>query len=485
MPLRKKGGIFIKLKFFLILIMSILITNLFVIKVNAETTWFFEGNYLDGIYMSKYQPSTQTTYYQTARTFREINTMDLAYCIEPFAMFNGSAQYESTINPYNLSQEQIDRISKIAYFGYRYGDHHYTYWYAVTQLMIWQVADPSGDYYFTKTLNGERTYGYQKYIDEINYLVDTFDITPSFSNQEYTIVENQNLVIEDNNNQLGYYRTENPNIRINGNTLETDNLKAGEYNITLYRYEDIHNKPQIFYQTTESQNVIKMGDIAKKEINLKINVIKTEIEINKIDNDNESIIPQGEASLDGAKYNITNENNELVDEAEIIDNSYIIENIPFGKYTIQEIEPGEGYTLDEEKYEVNITKDNPRIQLILKNKVIEKDITIHKTYGDNNLDEENISFDIYNTDNEKINTITTNNQGNATITLPYGTYTIKQVNTTDGYYKTNDIEVSINDTNSIIYEINDKKIEIEVPNTHTTNINIILFEIIKLLLILC
>lgn len=485
MPLRKKGGIFIKLKFFLILIMSIIITNLFVINVKAQTTYFFEGNYLDGIYMSKYQPSTQTTYYQTARTFREVDTMDLAYCIEPFAMFDGFAQYESTINPYNLSQEQIDRISKIAYFGYRYGDHQYTYWYAVTQLMIWQAADPSGDYYFTKTLNGEKTYGYQKYIDEINYLVDNYDVTPSFSNQEYTIVEGQDLVIEDNNNQLIYYKTNNQNITINGNTVIANNLKAGEYNITLYRYEGTHNKPQVFYQTYGSQNVIKMGDIERKEINVKINVIKTQIEINKIDNDNESIIPQGEASLDGAKYNITNENNELIDEAEIKDNSYIIENIPFGKYNIQEIEAGEGYTLDNETYEVNITKDNPVIQLILKNKVIEKNITIHKTYGENNQDEENISFDIYNKNNEKINTITTNNEGNASITLPYGTYTIKQVNTTDGYYKANDIEVLIDNTDDIIYEINDKKIEIEVPNTHTTNINIILFEIIKLLLILC
>ena len=47
------------------------------------------------------------------------------------------------------------------------------------------------------------------------------------------------------------------------------------------------------------------------------------------------------------------------------------------------------------------------------------------------------------------------------------------------------MEVLIDNTDDIIYEINDKRIEIEVPNTHTTNINIILFEIIKLLLILC
>jgi len=348
-PLRKKGGIFInKIKFFLILIISIFIANSLVINAKAETTWFFEGNYLDGIYMSKYQPSTQTTYYQTARTFREINTMELAYCIEPFAMFNQHAQYESTINPYNLTPEQIDRISKIAYFGYRYGNHQNTYWYAVTQLMIWQVADPTGDYYFTESLNGRRINGYQKNIDEINYLVDNYNVKPSFSNQEYTIVENEKLILEDNNNQLSYYQTDSNEITINNNILETKELSTGEYNFKLYRYNGIHNRPQVFYQTNDSQNVIKMGDIKTDEINIKVNVIKTEIEINKIDEDNESIIPQGEAELDGAKYSITNENNEEIAEATIKDNSYVITNIPFGKYNIQEIEPGIGYTLDNE-----------------------------------------------------------------------------------------------------------------------------------------
>ena len=447
---------------------------------------FYEGNYIDGIYMSKYQPSTKTTYYQTARTFREINTMDLAYCIEPFAMFNQHAQYESTINPYNLSQEQIDRISKIAYFGYRYGNHNITIWYAVTQLMIWQVADPSGDYYFTDTLNGNRINGYQPYIDEINNLVDNYNVKPSFSNQkEYTIIENQSLVLEDTNNQLSNYQSNSNDLVIKDNKIETKQLSTGEYAFVLSRYNGIHNRPQVFYQTPNSQNVIKMGDIKTDEITIKVNVKKTKIEIDKIDYDNESNIPQGEAELEGAKYNIINENNEIVDEAVIKNNNYVIENIPFGKYTIQETEPGIGYNLDEEIYDIEITKDNPKVQLILKNKVIEKEITIHKTYGNDNLDEEDITFNIYNNNNEIINEISTNDKGIATIKLPYGTYTFKQVNTTEGYYKTDDITINITDNEPLQLDINDKQIEIEVPNTHTSNINIIITEIIKLLLILC
>ena len=114
-----------------------------IITTNAETANFYEGEYIDGIYMNKYQYSTKTIYFQKARFFRKSGTNEFAYCIEPFSFFNGDQAYESTITPNNLSQEQIDRISKIAHFGYGYTNHSDLKWYAITQMMIWQTADPS------------------------------------------------------------------------------------------------------------------------------------------------------------------------------------------------------------------------------------------------------------------------------------------------------------------------------------------------------
>ena len=70
-------------------------------------------------------------------------------------MFNENSRYNSTTNPYNLSESQIDRISKIAHFGYGYGTHTDPAWYAITQFMIWQTSS-NGDYYFTDSINGNR-----------------------------------------------------------------------------------------------------------------------------------------------------------------------------------------------------------------------------------------------------------------------------------------------------------------------------------------
>ena len=67
--------------------------------------------------MSKYNFNTRITYYQKARFFRKSGTDEFAYCIEPFQFFEENEPYQSTSNP-NLTQEKIERISKIANYGY-------------------------------------------------------------------------------------------------------------------------------------------------------------------------------------------------------------------------------------------------------------------------------------------------------------------------------------------------------------------------------
>ena len=233
-PLRKKGGIFIKkIKFFLMIIFGMfLFSN---INVHAESAYFYEGEYIDGIYMNKYQYSTKKTFYQKARFFRKTDTDEYAYCIEPFQFFNEGTQYESTITPYNLTESQKDRISKIAYFGYGYGTHTSTKWYAITQFMIWQASDQTGDYYFTDSLNGNRVDYFSEEINEINYLIDNYNKLPSIAGKEFTTVEGWDLTIEDYNNALSNYQSNQKELVLEGNYIKLNKPKTGEYNYTLIR----------------------------------------------------------------------------------------------------------------------------------------------------------------------------------------------------------------------------------------------------------
>lgn len=476
-PLRKKGGILIKkINIFLILIASIFISKTLLINVEAETANFYEAEYIDNIYMNKYDYSTGITYFQKARFFRKTNTNEFAYCIEPFKIFNGNSSYSSTNSP-NLSKNQIDRISKIAHFGYGYTNHNDTKWYAITQMMIWKESSP-GDYYFTDSLNGNRINIFQNEMNEINNLIDNYNKLPSFSNKEYILISGNELILEDTNNVLNNYKIDN--LEINNNKVIIKENKEGTYQYNLIREDNKYNKPYIFFQSSTSQDLIETGNIQNINTSFKVSVIKTEIELTKLDKDTHSIIPKGEAKLDGAIYTLYNENNEVIKELEIINNQSIISSIPLGKYYLKETKSGTGYLLDNNIYEVELTKDNSKRQVIVENKVIEKNITIEKKYGDTNIlkGEKDISFDVYNSNYEKISTITTNSLGIAEITLPYGEYTLKQINTTKGYKKVDDITIKVDNTDPEIIELRDLKIE--VPNTHTNNY--LLIEILKLVL---
>ena len=459
------------------------IISLKMINVNAESATFYEAEYIDNIYMSKYQYSNNTIYYQKARFFRKSDTQEAAYCIEPFTFFNENSVYESTLNPYNLSQEQKTRIERIAHFGYGYKNHTDVKWYAITQMMIWETADPnSGTFFFTDYLNGNKIYPYQDEMNEINYLVNTYDIIPSINNQTYNIVEGQDFY-KSSEEIMKFYSSNDNRVNLSYGDIKISNLSEGEYDFTLYRNDNNYNNPVIFYQSYNSQNLLKTGNLENKEASFKVIVKKTEINVTKLDKDTQDTSPQGEAILDGATINVLDLKKNIIRTIEIKDNIGKTTNLPYGTYYLQEIEAGEGYNKNNDLYEVNITTDNPKPQINIYNKVIEKKVTISKKYGeDDNLNpEKNIDFEIYDINNKLIKTVSTNDEGIVSFNLPYGKYKIVQKNSTNGYKKVDPFTITVDKDDEETIELKDYKIP--VPNTHTTKRINIIYIIITLLLL--
>ena len=463
-----------KILFFLTTIIIVLICST---NVNASTT-FYEGEYIDNIYMNKQKAGSSTIYYQKARFFRQTGTNRFAYCIDPFVFFQDGSIYEETITPSNLTASQKEQISLIAYFGYGYKNHTDTKWYAITQFMIWKAADPTGNFYFTDGLNGPRITAYTNEMNEINNLINNYKKQTSLNNKTYTLLEGESLSVTDTNNVLSNYKSSNPNFIISGNKLTSSSLTEGVYQIDLIREENYHNAPLLFYQSANSQALMQTGNLSNKQEHLQVEVIKTEIEITKIDKDTQSITPSGEGVLIGAEYGLYNEQDELIQTIVINEDSTgKVENIPFGKYYLKETKAPTGYQLSNEKHEIEITKENSKLKLTLENEIIKKKIIIYKTYDENErIPEANISFTIYDNKNNKVATITTDENGKAEITLPYGEYKIVQENTTEGYHKVENILLTVEDTEEEIITLTDYKIA--VPETSTnifiTIINIIL-----------
>lgn len=450
-----------KLFIFLITILGI---NLFsLVDVNAYS--FYEGEYIDGIYITK--ESGGTKYYQKARFFNLKDNGKYAYCVEPFAMFNEDSVYERSIYPNNLTLSQMVKINMIAHFGYQYENHTDKKWYAITQYMIWKAVDPTANIYFTDTLNGNKIDAFTDEINEINNLVNEFNTIPSIHKSISYMAEGGSITLTDTNNIINKYQSTNSNVTINGNKITINNLKEGHHRIEFTRSKYRNGAIPFYYSATDSQDMTTVGDLNPKRIYIEIEVKKTSIEITKIDADNKNTTPKGDASLIGAIYNLYDQDMNKINELIIgEDNTAKLENLDYGKYFIKEEKPGVGYQLDTKVYEITIDKNNPNIKLTLENKVIEKKLEISKNYGEdgNFSKEKDISFDIYNSKDELFDTITTNENGYASIILPYGKYNIKQKNTTEGYKLLDNIELNVEDNITEKLELYDYKIK--VPNTY-------------------
>lgn len=464
-----------KVILFLIIAMTIFIVGN---DVYAEDYKFYEAEYIDNIYMNKYDYSSNTIYYQKARKFRNQRTSQEVYCIEPLTFFNESSTYQTTTTPRNLTQKQINRIKKIAHFGYKYKGHNDNIWYAVTQLMIWRESNPNGgDYYFTDTLNGSKTSIYDSRINEINNIINSYDNEIPIENELIKMQKGETKEIEIGDT-LNFYITSNEEVKLENGKIIVQDLEEGEYDITLNRIQEtIYGTPPIIYQSNNSQNMIMQGDLDPKEISFKLRVIDNHLDIFKIDEDTNDYIPSGEGVLDGAVFQIDKDGEEY-DQIEIINGTGSLHNMPLGNYTIKEIKAGEGYELNEEVYSFSFTEDNQGSIFYIPNKVIEKELTIIKYYDDNKK-ESNIEFQVLK-DEELFTKDITNEEGKVTFKLPYGSYTIKQMNTTEGYQLVEPFYISIIDSNNETIELYDYKIP--VPNTSKESILVILLKILEFIL---
>lgn len=438
-----------KILIFLIAFFALL--NISPKQVHANTTTFYEGEYAEKIYINKYDRQTRKTYFQRARFFRETTTNIEAYCIEPFKSFRGGSYY---LNDYKYNNNIGERIKLLAYFGYGYQNHTDSKWYAITQLMIWQTIVNNDDIYFTDGLNGKRINIYTDEINEINNLINNYHINPQF-NMKNTVIKNKNFELIDTNNKLNNYEIiTNKNIKIENNKIIGNLNQEEEIELTLKRMNKRVYRTPFFFLNENSQDMFTPGDL-ENEQKVKIKVIEPEITIKKIDDKNES-------PLKGAKFQIINyENDEVLKEVETDEAGIInIKEIPLGKYKIKEIESPKGYMLNQEEKIVEITEEKSKELLVVKNKIIEKEIIINKSINDGEISEKEpgINFELYK-ENKLLGTYKTDEFGSINLKLEYGEYRLHQLNTTNGYKKADDVNISVLDNKKLNINIKDEIIK--------------------------
>lgn len=441
-------------------LMLLLVGISFIPTVNASTyneTFNDKSQWISGDYILKVKGSTRK--YQQMTVITRNSDGSFVYCIEPGTPVSDGAVYpgqdfdQSYVG--QMTQEQWRRITLLAYYGYGYGNHTDIHWYTVTQYLIWQTVPHGYDIYFTDTLNGNRITKYTNEINELNRLVEEHNIRPNLSNDTIDMVIGDTVELTDSNNVLNKFEvidTDNVSASISGNTLSITANDVGDGSVTISKRDKNYSHPAIIYYHPTSQDLMMRGAYDPIDVNLKIEIVGGKVSVKKVDADTGLGIAQGDATLDGAVYGIYDLEGNRVGEVISKGGEYVTSDyLPsLGTFYLKEEKSSTGYELNETKYFFNITREDLYPEVDVTEKVIERDLKIFKVYASDETGfltgEPNVTFDIYlKSSGEKVKSITTDANGYATATLPYGTYTVRQATTTEDHEMVEDFEIVVNE----------------------------------------
>ena len=374
----------------------------------------------------------------------------VAYCIE-LGVDITSDIYHSTsdFSISYLSAEQIEYIRAVSYFGYGYeGRNDYRY-YMAAQEMIWEHLNKINvEWSHELDINGVKM-DISPYKTNIRTLIDRYYKNSSFEwrdEQNYTV--GTKITLSDIEKVLSDYEvidSGHADVTIDGNKLIIDVATdyIGTETIILKKKNFYDYDSSLYYYDT-SQKLISSGNFKDSTKTLSFQIIGVNMNVQVIDKDTGLNKPLGQASLEGAKYELYNSSHELVGAYETdSDGKFLISNLPYGDYYLKQIEASEGYLVNQKEVKVEFYDNN--FELKIEQKVISNEVEIKKVYGnDGNYEvERDVLFQIYDINGNLYQEIVTDENGLANIWLPYGKYQIHQINTILGYEKVEDFEIIV------------------------------------------
>lgn len=451
---------------FLIMIMLI-VSMISSTKVNAETDKIKLGDAISGPYYVVHKEGTHILQDKAHWILRQSDNSPV-YCVQPFVHINSDATYDVTIEDLadvaNIPKEDWKRIEKVAYYGYGYKDdtvdHTDTKWYPATEMLIWNLSNRNVENYFTAYIGGPKdTSILREEMAEINRLVDEHTVIPNFTNVPSYMTINSTITITDSNNVLSKYNIQNSSggtITKSGNNLTITATSVDGVSLDLTKGSNYYGESIKLYYATDSQNVVRRGNLDPTRTHLDIEVKSGKVIVNKLDKDTNTNSAQGDAILKGAKYGIYKEDGTKVTTITTDENGKVTsEYLPsLGRFYLQEEKASTGYQLDTNKYYFEITESNLTPTINVYEKVINLDFEFTKVFASSLSGELNpevgVKFAIYDKNNVEVRNLTTDENGIIRFNLPYGTYTVKQLTTTKGHEKVEDFEIEVKETGTVV-----------------------------------
>ncbi len=418
-------------------------------RIGDLYTYYYDDNYgrYRFLYLNKY-------------VFGE----NYAYCLELGKPIEGNLySYSPSFNSINIKDSDLEYIKLVSYYGYDYPGHRTDRYYMAAQELIWNRL--SNIYVkYVINLNPNNLIEVESEKEEITNLINNHYRKPSFDSSTIDIVKGESITLTDTNNVISNYKCDNRYIQIEGNTITIDeNIDTEKIMLTKNIDTD---KVFLLYTNGASQKMMSSGKVEPVTSEIELNIISGSITIHKKDIE-KGDMAQGEGTLKGAKYNLYDSTGTLKGTF-TTEKKEKVDNLSLGDYYLKEIEPSVGYKLDDNIYTISITKDNLDVTVTVYEEVIKRKIDIFKVLSSSVTGlltpEEGIIFEVYDKDDNLVSSLTTDKDGYISTILPYGTYTLRQITTTEGYEKIEDHQITIyeNDERPIYKVFTDAEIKSKV-----------------------
>ena len=385
-----------------------------------------------------------------------------AYCIEPEIENGTYYQTTSDFSITNYTNEQKERALLIAYYGYDFPGHQTRAYRAATQALLWENAGSSPVIFSTQRYDNGMIYDISSERNEIERLVSEHYKKPSFNGQNFSANVGETITLTDENNVLSNYEvysSSNAQVSINGNKLTVKPTTVGKINIKFVK-KQYTSQPYLLYHSPNEQTMLSAGAIDPVYSDVNISSLGGKVDIVKLDKDSNTAVPQGEATLKGAVYGIYDADTDvLIEKITTNEKGIAMSNnlSKLGKFYLKEITASKGYQLDNTKYYFTSTLESPNASIKVKEEVVTRDFRIIKVIASDKTQimtpESNVRFGIYDRNNKLIKTLTTDEEGKITFNLPYGHYTLKQLNTPSGYEKIKDYNFEVKDLGATINKV--------------------------------
>lgn len=457
----------------LIVLLIMIIPNF---RVEALVDSFYEGEYISGEYIKKFRGSSGK--YQQLKVFRRKSDNSPVYCIELWEVLSSNKNingYDNNQYSYaNIDYSTWNKIMLISYYGYGYQNHTDIKWYVVTQFMIWKVTSPDTNIYFTSTLNGKKITKYESEMNEINNLISKHESVPSFNNQTHQIKYKEPYTIYDYNNVLSEFDVvNNGNLEVNkyNNQLTVKSNYMNSTQVILSKTGKNYNTNPIVYVDNSGQDVLAPGNFYPISVTVNYNIPVSSVVVNKMDKDTNSNVSLGDASLVGSRFQLFDKDNILIQEKEVTqDGKIYFNNVAYGSYYLKEVAAGEGYLLNNEVIPIEVDEALENINFcnqVIKNKVIFNKYVKNNLTGNINLERDAV-FSIYDKNDNRITTFTTDENGFYQLELPYGKYIVKQEKGLKNHYFVDDFLINVIDEGETqVFDLYNEELTVNIKIINT------------------